>query len=278
MKKFYSLKTLPISNNYMFTRLIQLHPEYAIELVKMLTGIEDIDEVTLVKDEWTMNPNFDAKSIRLDAFVKSKNHHIDIEMQTTRDPAIFYRASYYNDVIDIESLSKGQDYRDLPNVIIIFICLFDPLPPNNGVVYKETNRIYSDGKDVTENSFYHNRCVRIYLNTKGRINRDIHSEKLITFIEYLNTGKVTDDFTKRLEESVNEIRNSRKEQERYMTLQYEMDRYVDDRKDEWKAEGKAEGKKDLILSMFQNGIAMEQISKIANISIERVKEILSIQK
>ncbi len=63
-----------------------------------------------------------------------------------------------------------------------------------------------------------------------------------------------------------------------MTLQYEMDRYVDDRKDEWKAEGKAEGKKDLILSMFQNGIAMEQISKIANISIERVKEILSIQE
>ncbi len=67
-----------------------------------------------------------------------------------------------------------------------------------------------------------------------------------------------------------------------MTLQYEMDRYVDGRKDEWKAEGKAEGivegKKDLILSMFQNGISMEQISKIANISIERVKEILSIQE
>ncbi len=70
-----------------------------------------------------------------------------------------------------------------------------------------------------------------------------------------------------------------------MTLQYEMDRYVDDRKDEWKAEGieegKAlgveEGKSDLILSMFQNGISMEQISKIANISIERVKKILSAQ-
>ncbi len=83
-----------------------------------------------------------------------------------------------------------------------------------------------------------------------------------------------------------------------MTLQYEMDRYVDDRKDEWKAEGIEEGmqkgkalgieegivegaKKEqanLVLNMFENGITMEQISKIANISIERVKKILSAQE
>ncbi len=66
-----------------------------------------------------------------------------------------------------------------------------------------------------------------------------------------------------------------------MTLQYEMDRYVDDRKDEWKAEGIVEGAKkeqaNLVLNMFKNGITMEQISKIANISIERVKDILSAQ-
>ncbi len=83
-----------------------------------------------------------------------------------------------------------------------------------------------------------------------------------------------------------------------MTLQYEMDRYLDDRKDEWKAEGKAEGivegmqkgkalgveegrekeQANLVLNMFKNDISMEQISKIANISIERVKEILSAQE
>ncbi len=75
-----------------------------------------------------------------------------------------------------------------------------------------------------------------------------------------------------------------------MTLQYEMDRYLDDHKDKWKAEGIEEGKAlgveegrekeqaNLVLNMFENGISMEQISKIANISIERVKEILSAQE
>ena len=64
-----------------------------------------------------------------------------------------------------------------------------------------------------------------------------------------------------------------------MTLQYELDRYVKDHQDEWYKEGIQEGKTEtqanLVRSMFANGISIEQISIIAKISIEEVKEILS---
>ena len=72
-----------------------------------------------------------------------------------------------------------------------------------------------------------------------------------------------------------------------MTLQYELDRYVKDHQDEWYKEGiqegiqkgiqegKTETQANLVRSMFANGISIEQISIIAKISIEEVKEILS---
>lgn len=41
------------------------------------------------------------------------------------------------------------------------------------------------------------------------------------------------------------------------------------------AEGKTETQANLVCSMFANGISIEQISIIAKISIEEVKEILS---
>ena len=267
-------KKLPFTNNYIFSRIIHNFPELSIPLVKMCTGI-DIDEVTIAKEEWSIAPDFDAKSIRLDAYVKSLNRHIDIEMQTTRDEAIFKRARYYNDILDVESLSKGEEYSALPDVIIIFICLFDPLPPFNALKYEEKIRMYADDKDITDKCSYDSGCVRMYLNTHA----DISSIKLRALVEYINTEKCTDEFTKELEFGLNAVRNSRKEQERFMTLQYELDRYVKDHQDEWYKEGIQEGKTEtqanLVCSMFANGISIEQISIIAKISIEEVKEILS---
>ena len=267
-------KKLPFTNNYIFSRIIHNFPELSIPLVKMCTGI-DIDEVTIAKEEWSIAPDFDAKSIRLDAYVKSLNRHIDIEMQTTRDEAIFKRARYYNDILDVESLSKGEEYSALPDVIIIFICLFDPLPPFNALKYEEKIRMYADDKDITDKCSYDSGCVRMYLNTHA----DISSIKLRALVEYINTEKCTDEFTKELEFGLNAVRSSRKEQERFMTLQYELDRYVKDHQDEWYKEGIQEGKTEtqanLVCSMFANGISIEQISIIAKISIEEVKEILS---
>lgn len=79
-----------------------------------------------------------------------------------------------------------------------------------------------------------------------------------------------------------------------MTLQYEMDRYVDDRKDEWKAEGIEEGmqkgkaigieegvekaKISFVKSMFAKGISVEDIADIAHITVDNVEEILSAQE
>ncbi len=266
-------KKLPFTNNYIFSRIIHNFPELSIPLVKMCTGI-DIDEVTIAKEEWSIAPDFDAKSIRLDAYVKSLNRHIDIEMQTTRDEAIFKRARYYNDILDVESLSKGEEYSALPDVIIIFICLFDPLPPFNALKYEEKIRMYADDKDVTDKCSYDSGCVRMYLNAKADVSA-IKDKRLRALVEYINTEKCTDEFTKELEFGLNAVRNSRKEQERFMTLQYELDRYVKDHQDEWYKEGIQEGKTTLIQSMYAKGISVNDIADIANMSIEEVKEILS---
>ena len=35
------------------------------------------------------------------------------------------RSRYYQDLIDIELIDKGEDYSELKNSIVIFICTFD---------------------------------------------------------------------------------------------------------------------------------------------------------
>ncbi len=91
-----------------------------------------------------------------------------------------------------------------------------------------------------------------------------------------------------------------------MTLQYEMDRYLDDHKEELKAEGIEEGKAlgieegmqkgkalgieegivegaekakiNFVKSMFAKGISVEAIADIAHITVDNVEEILSAQE
>ena len=134
--------------------------------------------------------------------------------------------------------------------------------------------MYADDKDITDKCSYDSGCVRMYLNTQADVS-SIKDKKLKALVEYINTEKCTDEFTKKLELGLNAVRNSRKEQERFMTLQYELDRYVKDHQDEWYKEGEAKAQATLVCSMFTNGISIEQISKIASLSIEQVKEILS---
>ncbi len=67
------------------------------------------------------------KGIRLDVYIKDdKNRHFNVEMQVA-NTEIFKRSRYYHSQIDMELLSTGIDYEQLPESYVIFICDFDPI-------------------------------------------------------------------------------------------------------------------------------------------------------
>ena len=82
---------------------------------------------------------------------------------------------------------------------------------------------------------------------------------------------MTDEFTKEIAEGLEETRLSKKEVRRYMTLQSVIDEKVEVAKRECRNEERA----DFIYAMFKDGISIEQIARISNISFAKVKKIIS---
>ena len=262
-------KSLTFTNDYMFSRVNETHPNISKGKIRIVTKIE-LTKYQLLKSQSVLNNHFDAKSVRYDVFVKSLKKHFDIEMQTVKDKDIIKRARYYASTMDTDSLTKGKKYKDLPDSIIIFICLYDPFPPFNKPIYVEKGRLFTDEKDISEDTKYNNGCVKIYVNTKADLDL-IEDEDLKALLLYLNTGKVTDEFTKEIAEGLDETRNSKKEVRRYMTLQS----VIDEKVEVAKQEGRNEERADFIYAMFKDGISIEQIARISNISFAKVKKIIS---
>lgn len=69
----------------------------------------------------------DGKGIRMDVYVEGDEGTIyDIEMQTSMLSNLNKRARYYQGMIDLNTIERGADYKELRKTYIIFLCKFDP--------------------------------------------------------------------------------------------------------------------------------------------------------
>lgn len=67
------------------------------------------------------------KGVRLDVYAKDEcQSHYNVEMQIKRKAALGKRSRYYQSQMDMELLLSGEDYSEIPNTYVIFICDFNP--------------------------------------------------------------------------------------------------------------------------------------------------------
>jgi predicted transposase/invertase (TIGR01784 family) len=113
--------------------------------------------------------------------------------------------------MDIDSLEKGHDYTELPQSFIIFICTFDPYEMSRHLYTFENRCIQNEKLKLNDGT------TKIFLNTKGTL--DDIPKPLKMFLDYIDKGVVTDDYTKELEDAVVEIRADKRWRKRIMTLE-----------------------------------------------------------
>ena len=135
----------------------------------------------------------------------------NIEMQTTSNKNIPKRMRYYQGMIDLNILEKGEDYRSLKKSFVIFVCTFD-LFGQGRHVYTFENRCVQDLELPLSDD-----TVKIILNTKGIL--DDVSIEMKSLLDYIDGKEPEDDFTKELDDAVNEVRDNEKWRLEYMTLQ-----------------------------------------------------------
>ena len=209
---------------------VMLDEENAKGVVERALGIQ-IDHVEISYEKSIVyNPEY--KGIRLDVYLKDdKNRHFNVEMQVA-NTEIYKRSRYYHSQIDMELLSTGIDYEQLPESYVIFICDFDPIGLGK---YKYTRRqSIEEDRDYD----YDDGSYTVFLSTIGT-NEDEVSQDLVKFLKYVgaeleeSNEDYLDEFVKRLQKSVEKIKFDREMGRRYMLFEELM-------KEEYNA-GKAEG-------------------------------------
>ena len=140
------------------------------------------------------------------------------------------RTRYYQSVIDMDMLKKGQDFDELDPLVLIFICTFD--------LYKEGRYVYTFKSRCLENlelELANDVTVKL-INAKGK--RGEVNTLLKNFLQYVVTNEPVDEFTEDVARQIVAVKNDPIARRDYMVLATR----IKDAKREGFVEGEAKGR------------------------------------
>ena len=206
---------LGITDAFMFAKVMS-NKEICKPVLEQILNIK-IRDIEYLDYEETIQIAPGSKSIRLDIYVEDdKNTVFNLEMQTTNYEELPKRSRYYQDIIDLKLIEKGQSYDILKTSYVIFICTFDFFEKNRSIY--EFENICVDDSDIKLNDGTH----KIFLNTKG--NRDGISEELQMLLDYFDGREPESQLAKDIDRKVFEARNNKQWRREYMSYQMELDK------------------------------------------------------
>ena len=124
---------LTFSDDWMFKKVLE-DPGVCAELIERLLHIR-VNHVEYPALEKVIAPYYTSKGVRLDVYIKDSDKVIDIEIQSYPMEALGKRIRYYESMLNMDSLMKGQDYVQLKDSYILFICKDDPFMDENENCY-----------------------------------------------------------------------------------------------------------------------------------------------
>ena len=263
---------LTIKNNFMFGA-VMAEPKNCKGIIELVLGIE-IDHVEVSKEK-SMAYHPEYKGVRLDVYAKDENNtRYNIEMQVAKKPALGRRTRYYQSQMDMELLLSGQEYKELPNSYVIFICDFDPFGKR-----KYCYTFQPKCKEDPEVDLEDGRCC-VFLSTYGE-NEDEVPRELVNFLKFVKANQeesqkdFQDYFVKQLQDSIRWIKSSREMEERFMIFEEMMKDEREAGKQEGIREGKQKTQQNTAFNMHQKGYTNEAIAEVLEVDVETVLEWIS---
>lgn len=241
-----------LSNDFLFGKVMQ-DPELCKGVLQRILPQLHIERIEYPELQKTIKEDVDARSIRLDVYVKDEKETIyNIEMQTVVSWELPKRSRYYQSMLDLQILDKGQTYKQLNQSYVIFICLAD--------LFGRGRHIYSFENTCKEDPdlFLKDGTAKIFLNANGSKN-DVTPE-LKAFLDYVAGRGSEDAFVKRLEEAVKEAKRNREWRREYMTLLMRDQENIE--KGIEKGIGQGEEKLSLLIEKLLQENRLEDVRKV----------------
>ena len=251
------VEELEFTDDFMFMAVMR-NEDVCKELLERLLKIK-IEKVEYPELQKEIRPYYESKGVRLDVYVKDSNRIFDIEVQTYKDQNLAKRTRVYQSMIDADNLMRGQDYLELKESFVIFITTFDPFGYEMPV-YTFKN-ICKENKEIT----LQDETSKIFFNaTAYKKETDIAIRK---FMSYLLNKEATDDFTRKIDNLVNTIKNSKQ-----FRTGYDIMSAV------WYTDAKREGALQQAISsakyFLSTGLSIEQVAAGTGLPIAEVQKLV----
>lgn len=251
MKKF---QDLTLADHFLFCEVMRDHEICRMFLSELLD--KNIVFVEFSDKEKELSESFWGKGVRLDIeAIDNLGIKYDVELQNVSSGDLLKRCRFYQSVMDRNSLKSGQNYSELPDSYIIFVCTFDYF--NQGfakydrISYMNSENIgYDDGSHV------------IFLNSKY-----VHSNVSKPVEEFLSivNGLKLDAFDSQLAEGIldriTEVKANSEMENTFMTVGDLINQEVEIAKAEARAEAIAETKAEVLETLGLTEAQYEEILK-----------------
>lgn len=209
MNRIKDWNELTITDDYMFCKVMQ-NEKICRKMISLILGTST-ERISKISYQETIDPG-KQKGIRLDVLVKDGNGRvIDFEMQMTNQHNLPKRSRYYLSAIDVSELGlqAGQNYNQLAECYIVFICPFDFF--GKGLPKYTMKTVCVESGDVFEDG-----VTKIILNSKAagmENNRDLRG-----FLTLMNGEETKSDFALEIKDEINRIKNNVDWRTDYMIL------------------------------------------------------------
>ena len=254
---------LTIRNHIIFS-LVMRRENLAKKCLERILG-KKIRKLSYIEAEKTEEIAAGSHGIRLDVYCENEEAVYNIEMQAYHMEDLPKRSRYYQDVMDMILLEKGKTYDVLKKNIVIFICTYDPFGQGRHIYTFENCCLENPELQLKDES------TKLFLNTKGTKN-DI-PKPLKLFLDYIETGKTTDEYTAELEKAVGEVRNDEKWREPIMTLEMLINDRLHAAVKEARSEGESGEKRKTVIRMLEAGLPEDSILVATGLTSEEVDQI-----
>ena len=251
---------LTITNDFLFKKVMQ-NKRICKHLIEEILHIQ-IETLTFIELEKTIDIYHNSHGIRLDVTAHDEHHtRYNIEMQAsdvinenTGLSVLPKRTRYYQAMLDMDLLKKGQPYDRLNPTYIIFICNFD--------LFGKELYSYTFQKQCQEDTSLTlpDDTTVLFLNaagTHGSVTRHVKS-----FLTYVHEHIVTDAFTDEINTEILKIKCDEKIRGEFMHFEL----LLHDKKEEGRREGLREGRLEDIKMLMES----------LNLSIENAMTALKI--
>ena len=271
-------KKLTLADDFIFSRIMQ-NIDVCKEVLEMLLEIK-ISHIEFPIAQKVIQTLKSSKGVRMDVYVQEPDGQrvFDIEIQSviTKEEAL--RARYYQGMLDLDNLLKGNDYIELPETYIIFLCMKDPFHLNLPI-YEPHSYI-----DPNNQHPYDDKTKKIFYNVSRY--QDVEDPRIKDFLQYLENKTPTNDFTRRLDQMVEELK----------IIEMGFSDYIAARQKEfdWLRQGKEQGFEEGLQQgieqglergayqkavetakrMIALGIPVEQVQLCTNLSLDVVQSVM----